>query len=58
MESLKPSQELHKLLLLQSGGGKETDPCASSKCVRSGRVCMSFGGYFVRKLIKFASFMM
>lgn len=37
MESLKPSQEWHKLLLLQSDGGKETDPCVSRKCVRFGK---------------------
>lgn len=42
MESLKPSQELHKLLLLQSDGGKETDPCANSKCVRFGKGLHAF----------------
>lgn len=32
MESLKPAQELHKLLLLQSDGGKETHGCKQQVC--------------------------
>lgn len=42
MESLKFSQELHKLLLLQSDGGKEIDPCANV-LDPAGSACLSVG---------------